>query len=402
MPMDPPIRVGPSIAPVTPVNPTIVLDGRLTPGSLSLGQEVGARVLSDRADGRFVAMLDGRPVEVVLPRGARSGDSVRLVVTAEQPRLVLSAQAEPEAGTGASRAAGAQAGRAAVEATGRPVQGASDVSVSAGGRALSRLVADISAAAAREAGGATADADGPQAARAPLVALPADGRAALAGQIAAALARTFAGSGLFYESHQAQWVAGERSLDSLRQEPQGKLAPLPGAPTAGGDPATGTRAQAADASRMPATAMREPGLPATAQAGAAAASRPLAGVVDPATAGLVQQQLSALDAGSAGWSGLVLPGMQARITVQEKPRPSDDEAGSDPEAGADWSTRLAVMLPRLGAVEARLVMRGDRLQVSLAAGAVASADELAAARQQLVDVLGAAGLTVESLQVAAR
>jgi len=402
-PVDPPLRVGPAITPVTPVNPTIVLDGRLSPGSLSMGQEVGARVLSDRAGGRFVALLDGRQVEVVLPGGARSGDTLRLTVTAEQPRLVLSAQAGPEAGTGASRTATAQAGTGPGDAGGRPGQGAADVSVSAGGRALSRLVAEISAAAGKGAGNAaTVGADDVQGARAPLVPLPAAGRAALAGQIAAALARTFTGSGLFYESHQAQWVAGERSLDSLRQEPQGKLPPLPGAAQAAADPAAGTRGQVADASRMPAAGLRESAMPASGHAGTPAASRALAGVVDPAAAGLVQQQLVALDAGSAGWNGLVLPGMQARITVQEKPRPSDDEPGSEPDAGADWSTRLAVMLPRLGAVEARLVLRGDRLQVSLAAGAAASTDELAAARQQLVDVLGAAGLTVESVQVVAR
>jgi hypothetical protein len=59
-PVDPPLRVGPAIAPVGAVGPAIVLDGRLSPQSLSLGQVVGARLLSDPADGRLVAMLDGR------------------------------------------------------------------------------------------------------------------------------------------------------------------------------------------------------------------------------------------------------------------------------------------------------------------------------------------------------
>jgi len=356
-PMDPPVRAGPAVVPGTPGTqgtPAIVLDARLSAKSLSLGQVVDARLLSDPARGRFVATLDGRPVEVLLPQGARRGDSVRLRVTAEQPRLVLSAQAEPQADAEAARGAAPPAGTLTGEARERPGQVAGDVRVSLAARALSRLVAEIAAAAA------AGTEDLPDA-RAPLVGQPAAGRAALAGQIATALARTFAGSGLFYESHQAQWVAGERSIESLRDEPQGRRAPLPGA--------------------------------------AAAASRALSGVVDPATAGLVQQQLVVLDAGSAGWSGFVLPGLHARITVQEKPPPFEEDSTSDPQARTDWSTRLAVTLPRLGEVEARLVWRGDRLQVVVAAGTPASAQALAASRHRLAEALDAAGLSVQSLQV---
>ncbi|MBY0438921.1 MAG: flagellar hook-length control protein FliK, partial [Burkholderiales bacterium] len=52
-----------------------------------------------------------------------------------------------------------------------------------------------------------------------------------------------------------------------------------------------------------------------------------------------------------------------------------------------------------GSIDAQLVLRGDRLLVSVAAGASSSVDELAMARQQLVEALAAAGLTVESLRV---
>ena len=407
MPMDPPLRVGPAIPPVAPATATIALDRRLSAGSLSVGQEVGARVLSDRAGGRFVALIEGRAVEVVLPQGARAGDALRLIVTADQPRLVLAPKGEAAAGAGAGAgASGPAAARAAAEAGlagGRAVlpQAEGDVSVSAGGRALSGLVGEIASAAAKGGGAAgAADAEGLQGTRGPLVAVPAAGGGALAGQLAAALARTFAGSGLFYESHQAQWVAGERSLESLRQEPQGKLVPLPvaGQGTSAGE-TPGARPTAPDAARLPPPAARDPaplpGTPATAPAG----SSLLAGVVDPSTAGLVQQQLAALDAGSAGWSGFVLPGMQARITVQERPPPSDDEREPGPDEASDWSTRIAVVLPRLGSIDAQLVLRGDRLLVSVAAGASSSVDELAMARQQLVEALAAAGLTVESLRV---
>jgi hypothetical protein len=125
-------------------------------------------------------------------------------------------------------------------------------------------------------------------------------------------------------------------------------------------------------------------------------------VVDPASASLVQQQLATLDAGRAGWSGLVLPGVPASIVVQERPAPSEDDAEGTPEPAADWATTVSVVLPRLGAVDARLLLRGDRLLLSVAADETSGADELAAAREQLVSALADAGLKVDAVQVEGR
>lgn len=414
-PVDPPIRVGTTIAPPSPASPTLALDRRISPGSLAVGQELNARLLSDRAGGRFLALIDGRAVEVVLPPGARAGDTLRLTVTAEQPRLVLSGEADARVGTGSgTTAAGADAASPASPdgAPAQPARTATEVSVSAGGRALTRLVADIaSAAAGARAPDPDPDAGATQGNRGvPLVALPAAGRGELAGQLAAALSRTFSGSGLFYESHQAQWVAGERSLDSLRQEPQGKLPPLPpAAPAASslaGTPAAQLQGTAteADAIRPAPTTTREgttaPAASGTAAPGAGAGL--LAGVVDAASVSLVQQQLATLDAGRAGWRGLVLPGVPASIVVQERPAPSEDDADGTPAPAADWATTVSVVLPRLGAVDARLLLRGDRLLLSVAADEASGADELAAAREQLVSALADAGLKVDAVQVEGR
>jgi hypothetical protein len=61
-----------------------------------------------------------------------------------------------------------------------------------------------------------------------------------------------------------------------------------------------------------------------------------------------------------------------------------------------------VVLPRLGAVDARLLLRGDRLLLSVAADETSGADELAAAREQLVSALADAGLKVDAVQVEGR
>ncbi|UDM52435.1 flagellar hook-length control protein FliK [Cupriavidus sp. MP-37] len=65
--------------------------------------------------------------------------------------------------------------------------------------------------------------------RSPASLLPAPPTAATAQATAAALANAVGHSGLFYESHLAQWVAGARGLASLRQEPQAQV-PVPGRP----------------------------------------------------------------------------------------------------------------------------------------------------------------------------
>ncbi|NUO88328.1 MAG: flagellar hook-length control protein FliK [Cupriavidus sp.] len=59
--------------------------------------------------------------------------------------------------------------------------------------------------------------------------LPAAPTAASAHAIAAALANAVGQSGLFYESHLAQWMSGARGLASVRQEPQAQV-PVPGRP----------------------------------------------------------------------------------------------------------------------------------------------------------------------------
>lgn len=81
--------------------------------------------------------------------------------------------------------------------------------------------------------------------------------------LAATLARTVANSGLFYESHLAQYAAGTRTLAELAQEPQARLdatvktsMAVLSAGAAGSDPGAGTVANAreVEAARLPVAA----------------------------------------------------------------------------------------------------------------------------------------------------
>ncbi len=144
------------------------------------------------------------------------------------------------------------------------------------------------------------------------------------GQLAAALKDALANSGLFYESHQAQWVRGERSTAQLLIEPQNQL------------PTDKTPAD------TPQTAKES--------------SLPIAKELVP----LVQQQLHTLETHQLTWSGQVWPGQHMQWEIQGQPEHQPmlpDER--------QWSTEMELALPKLGDVHARLVFSQGRIKLAL-------------------------------------
>ncbi|WP_186172799.1 flagellar hook-length control protein FliK [Burkholderia gladioli] len=283
------------------------------------------------------------------------------------------------------------------------------------------------AAPAANAAGATGTADGAQAA-APLT--PSIAQAAIAA-LATALARSVADSGLFYESHLAQWLAGQRGTAELAREPQNQLtqaaardggaaprgaaadggatpagagggaapdAPPARSPAAGQFGASGALAyasQAADegASRLLATTS-QPGAALGGDANGANGSAAMA-TVNPATLPLVRQQLDLLATQQFRWSGEAWPG--ARLDWSVEP----DAGGTQPgEAPLAWRTRLMLSLPTLGAVDAELVLTGTQLVARLRAND-AGAARLSAHGEALRQRLLASGLELGGLTIRA-
>ncbi|MGE4338468.1 MAG: flagellar hook-length control protein FliK [Pigmentiphaga sp.] len=187
--------------------------------------------------------------------------------------------------------------------------------------------------------------------------------------MASALQRVVGQSGMFYESHLAQMAFGQRSPAEVAREPQARLdtsAPQVNRSIVadGGVPASGSTPTSNSA-----THPQAPG--AAAQP---AASSP-AGVL-PDAAPLVRQQLEVLANQAFIWQGEAWNGTPLQWEVQRR---APEEA--DPEALGTWATRLALQLPRLGSVEARLTLAGDRLVLRL------GAPESAPLLQQHLDVL---------------
>jgi hypothetical protein len=195
--------------------------------------------------------------------------------------------------------------------------------------------------------------------------------------IARALQYSIAASGVFYESHLARWALQRHPEGALRQEPQAAW-PSPAAP------ATPVAAQAdVDAGAQAMPLPNAPSTPAPAAAAGAADAAPL----------LVRQQLEVLETGQILWRGDLWPGQPAAIEIGE------DEANRESGQAPVWRTRLALTLPGLGAIEARLALAGQRIHLHLVAGDAQSESALREALPELAAALSARALDVAPVVV---
>ncbi|MFC5475974.1 flagellar hook-length control protein FliK [Paraherbaspirillum soli] len=125
----------------------------------------------------------------------------------------------------------------------------------------------------------------------------------------------------------------------------------------------------------------------------------VAAAMHPDAVALVRQQLELLAAPVFCWSGEAWPNakMDWEIRQRQQGQPDADDADA---ASKVWSTRLAMSLPNLGALELRLSMNGGSLQAHLAAADDASMAALRADGDDLRQRLTAAGLQLTALQFA--
>ncbi|MGE0105735.1 MAG: flagellar hook-length control protein FliK [Thiomonas sp.] len=279
---------------------------------------------------------------------------------------------------------------------------------------LQQMQASASASAANTAAGASANAS----------VLGADARAATAAaapvwsnpaqppqQAAQLLASALSNSGLFYESHLGAWAQGQQPLSTLLTQPQGKLSPLLQTDTATPSSSSASAAQAghgAQPSAAPATTPfmqtaptpRHAALAAyqTVQAGPQTASDPaaLAARLPAELHGVVQQQLQTLMQGQIVWEGLLWPGQTARWSLRPDPEDSSRRQGAPAERS--WSTQVELELPRLGPVQARLQLNGNRVDLLLRRSPQAQ-ERIDAALPQLRAALQSAGLEVVGVQL---
>jgi flagellar hook-length control protein FliK len=392
-----------------PVAPAQEIADRLS--GLVAGQKVMAEIQAMLPNGTYRALINQRSITLALPFSAKSGDSLELQVTEADGKLALAVVASPE-----------ESGKQAAATT--------SATLSRTGQLISDLFAG-----ARDAGGSPAAAT--LNANQPLSATPVSAQ-----DLLPQLKQAITQSGMFYESHQAEWVEGRFAKAALLQEPQGKLSspttlalaaqaqidampqsivanttPTAGQATAAQHVTADAGAVAADAtaaqvrpktpdSAAETTAALRPGgdAPPTGEAGKAAAPTPAQSaassqqLVAPQAQALVQQQLEALATQNFSWQGQIWPGQEMRWEIEEDA--GRNSAGND-ETAARWATQLHLTLPRLGSVDAKIRLQGNEITLSMTAGSEETRALMRASGVALRSQLSEAGITLSSMGVAA-
>lgn len=293
--------------------------------------------------------------------------------------------------------------------------------------------------------------------------LQPDMRASAVPVLAAALARTVAESGLFYESHLQQFTAGQRTLAQLAREPQAGLAlpaaqsldvstpsppgaagsslaslvllleemaalpPVPPAPPASraapslaaslgkaGQPEPTGQSVTYGPSGLPEPAPpsphdfslpeADPPVSSVASVDSARDGHPAA-AIHPEALGLVRQQLEMLAQPVFRWSGEGWPGVPMDWEIHQEGQ--EPEPGRERQAGeggaettpAAWVTRMRLQLPRLGTLDVRLGLNGTALQLRLDASRDGTAAVLNQAGGQLSRRLQGVGLALTDLRI---
>lgn len=370
--------------------PSAAPDAAPKAAQFETGQKVQGSVQAQVAPGTFKVQVGGHLIQMQLPSSIRSGDTVALQVVSTQPRLVFSM-----------------------------VNSANPLSTPEQLGSVARLLSSLSQQTPEKAYVRATQSR-------PLWETP---QPPSSKELAGKLQEALSNSGLFYESHQAQWLEGARTTEQLLHEPQNlppEQAKLAAPPTTGnrpGEPAkTGQPNQPAEHAAAPqpgntgkpATPHQQPTGGSAANAdgantgtpAATAGTTPLAASTTSAQAEsispgipehlqpLVQQQLNALETRQMMWQGTVWPGQEMRWEIQEQtPRTPEDETQRQ------WVTQLQLDLPNLGQVTATLRFNSAGLSVSLDAASADTRALMGKASARLTAALTDAGIPLVGAQV---
>lgn len=394
------------------------------------GQKVPAHVVANLPNGRFQVLIADKMLDMNLPKNTQPGDTVDLVFVTTKPRLTFVLASDLGNITNSTNAANA--------ASAKPQVSLSETARFLGGL-LEKTAQPISENNTKKMATAVASTT-------PLLA----GAPAKTLDFAQALRGALTQSGLFYESHQAQWVTGQRPLTDLLREPQGRLSPAaanlpqmlqsgtlsqpPLTSTAGAPAQMPLQQQVPNLQQsnggiplnkppsdmlrheLPANQSGAPPQPAMAGASNAQAapelrpalsyphnsndaqfSKPLAAdqIAHPDTLPLVRQQLEVLDSRQVVWQGQVWPGQTMDWQIEE--RPAREHGGE--MAIPEWQTSLRLILPQLGEIAAKLSLHPQGIRIQIDASDPASAKLLEQQRIALQQGMKTSGLQLVEMKV---
>lgn len=370
---------------------------RLT--QIAIGKQFQADIISKLNDGTYLVRIADTVARMNLPVGTKAGDTVPMTVISTDPRPTFLLGQQPNGPTVTLSAPGqladrflqtvAQEGVSApvvakpalplaptvgTEVPATPVPTAAPTSLSNTGRLINVILQNA------QEQGAPATIVG----KTPLIASSGTNTP----QVANALRDSLTYSGLFYESHVAQWASGERTAAELLREPQAHLAQqhAGAASTQDGDQIKELRLmqnQAPDAQAKVAAGQSAEGdkinIPPTLNT---EASR------------LINLQLDTLENRRVLWQGELSPGQPMEWEVSE-----DTPERGAPEAEQSWKSTVRFEMPTLGAVAATIHMVGGHVHVQVRAASDATAATLRTHGRDLASAMEAAGSALDSLTV---
>ena len=367
------------MAPVTPVKGTRPGDAVAEPRQAEfqrslqgmVGKSMTGQVMGRMTDGSYLVRVAGTPARMQLPAGTELGANVPLLLVGINPRpsfqigagpdprastmlTYADAQAEPEAGGAQGAQAGTRAGGAQAALLGRapltPANLLPSVNADTPAPELSSTARAISTVLS-------------QAESVPGAPLSLVGKTSLmanAGtdpsQVAQNLRDAVGSSGLFYESHVAEWADGKRPLASLLLEPQMQK-------TLQGDV--------------------------------------MKNGTDLAAAQLINLQLHTHEQARVQWQGEAWPGQKMQWDIT-KDAPEGGQHGQDNEDATAWRSSVRFQFPLLGDLSAQVVLQGGKVQIQMQAGSDDSAATLRQHAAQLEASMEAAGWPLSSLTIAGK
>lgn len=358
-----------------PTTPVQGIPADLT--ELRVGQMFTASIQEVLPDNTFKALVAGKQFTLQLPEGAKAGDTLDLVVVDRTPRVVIAHLADSAATAAASGLD-------------------KYTTLSPAGQMIGNLLLP--------------EGETPQPAALnrgePLLPQPPTAAAAAATDLAPALQKAITQSGLFYESHQAQWVSGRLPLEQILQEPQGqRSAPATlaehGVPRVAPE-ATGGRANAQAAQtdaaatplRLEAAARGEERVDTSSvrPSQTTAPTQTMPSELRP----IVQQQLDAVTTQRLIWHGEAWPNQSIDWEIV---REDERNAATAHDDEVSWRTTLRLDTPRLGHIDASLHLTNTGIAMRLATPDGAAAADLRNQLPALATALEAAGISLLSAQV---
>ena len=300
---------------------------------LTIGQSVTGLVKS-QAKGVSLVEIDGQTVAMRLPQPVATGDTLRLRFAGHMPQPVFLLDTPQSTPTDKPQ----------LSQTARMLN---DIMLRVPERSLPTLTPP-----------------------GPLLDQPTANPAEMALALRTALVR----SGLFYESHLANWTVGLDSFEGLMQEPQNR--------------------QAADAAHAPASAVTALALTNTSEPAEPKAANPMHT--------LLTQQLQVLESPHFIWRGELWPGQMLEWQVGQDTDPQADESAATrvqaEEAG--WESHLKLSLPTLGTLNVHIKLDARQAFSIRMVPQQAEVEPLLLQNQgRLIEQLAAAGCTLQTLTV---